>query len=286
MRCIFCKAPSDSSVSVEHIIPASLGNKDHILPPGWVCDDCNNYLSREVEAPFLNSDYGQRVRAEMRILSRRGRSPALRGCHVESRVQIELQYNKYNGHVLAIREEDSDRFVASARGRGRGNLIFPASGNPELSYEMARFVGKVGLEILAARLMGVDQANEELTSKAEIDELRHYVRRGRPGFIWPVWCRRLYPADQEFSDPGADGYQMLHEFDILFLAAEDGTDAGEYYAIVAILGMEYAINLGGPELDGYLGWLARNEGRSFLYWGRNAIEPSGLTHPAGRGLTR
>jgi len=45
MRCIFCKNPSDNSVSVEHIIPESLGNISHILPKGWVCDTCNNYIA-------------------------------------------------------------------------------------------------------------------------------------------------------------------------------------------------------------------------------------------------
>src|SRR6267154_1084155 len=53
VRCIFCKQNSALSRSVEHIVPESLGNTQHILPIGVVCDACNNYLAREVEKPLL-----------------------------------------------------------------------------------------------------------------------------------------------------------------------------------------------------------------------------------------
>src|SRR6476620_6715883 len=55
MRCIFCKADSKLSRSVEHVIPESLGNSTLVLPKGVVCDPCNNYFSREVEKPFLEA---------------------------------------------------------------------------------------------------------------------------------------------------------------------------------------------------------------------------------------
>lgn len=55
MRCIFCKNDSGNSTSCEHIIPESLGNTTQILPPGVVCDKCNNYFSRKVEKPFLET---------------------------------------------------------------------------------------------------------------------------------------------------------------------------------------------------------------------------------------
>ncbi len=48
MRCIFCKTDSDSSRSVEHIIPESLGNTDYVLPPGCVVNvngDALKFLS-------------------------------------------------------------------------------------------------------------------------------------------------------------------------------------------------------------------------------------------------
>lgn len=53
MNCIFCKEESSNSRSIEHIIPESLGNKDHVLPPGIVCDKCNNYFARKIEKKIL-----------------------------------------------------------------------------------------------------------------------------------------------------------------------------------------------------------------------------------------
>ncbi len=48
----FCKQCSDLSNSVEHIIPESLGNKNHVLPKGIVCDRCNNYFTLKIEKMF------------------------------------------------------------------------------------------------------------------------------------------------------------------------------------------------------------------------------------------
>ena len=45
MQCIFCHTDSSTSISVEHIIPESLGNKHHFLPKGYVCDECNHYFA-------------------------------------------------------------------------------------------------------------------------------------------------------------------------------------------------------------------------------------------------
>ena len=56
-RCIFCKQDSGTSKTIEHIIPESLGNKDHILSRGVVCDYCNNHFGLKIEEPLLDSDY-------------------------------------------------------------------------------------------------------------------------------------------------------------------------------------------------------------------------------------
>ena len=53
MICLFCKENSTNSISVEHIIPESLGNKEHILPKGIVCDKCNQYFAIKLEKPLL-----------------------------------------------------------------------------------------------------------------------------------------------------------------------------------------------------------------------------------------
>ena len=76
MRCIFCKHDSSTSVSVEHIVPESLGNIDHVLPVGVVCDGCNQYFARKVERQLLESPIFRLLRANMAIPNKRGRIPA------------------------------------------------------------------------------------------------------------------------------------------------------------------------------------------------------------------
>jgi hypothetical protein len=60
---------------VEHIIPESLGNVDHVLPVGVVCDGCNHYFARKVERQILESPMFLRLRADMAIPNKRGRIP-------------------------------------------------------------------------------------------------------------------------------------------------------------------------------------------------------------------
>lgn len=75
MRCIFCKQESSKSRSLTHIIPESLGNVEHVLPIGAVCDDCNQYFARKVEQPLLESPTLRLLRANMAVLNMRGRTP-------------------------------------------------------------------------------------------------------------------------------------------------------------------------------------------------------------------
>ena len=60
---------------------------------------------------------------------------------------------------------------------------------------------------------------------------------------------------------GADGRpeQVVHESDFLV------TPWSEWFFVLAIFGVEFTINLGDPEIDGYLRWLTANAGHSPLY---------------------
>ena len=57
--------------------------------------------------------------------------------------------------------------------------------------------------------------------------------------------------------------QVIHEFDFLV------TSWDEWYFVQIIFGQEFAINLGGPEIDGYLKWLKDNNSESWLYMAKN-----------------
>jgi len=98
---------------------------------------------------------------------------------------------------------------------------------------------------------------DEIIDKEELDELRQYIRRGNSK-VWPYTERRIYLANRLFYD-GSEKYEILHEY-MIFL-----TDANEYYLIFCLDGIEYALNLGGPEIDGYENWLKQHKDISPLY---------------------
>lgn len=83
--------------------------------------------------------------------------------------------------------------------------------------------------------------------------------------MWPVHSRRIYDANSGTFDADTDLGQTLHEFDFLV------TEANEWYFVLAIFGLELTINIGGPDVEGYVQWLTENSNASPLYAGKNAI---------------
>lgn len=263
MRCIFCKQDSSSSRSVEHIIPESLGNTDYILPIGIVCDPCNNYIAREVEKPILDSLYFRERRFHARLPSKKKHIPVLDGLHLQSLTHIQLfnSVNDLETGIGAAPDADSDQWVQSVLKYGKGTLIFPISTKPD-SYLVSRFIAKIGVEALAQRLLKVPGGIDEIIDNPQFDQIRQYVRLGNLKETWHHSFRTIYPPDFAFYDDNdKQSYEVLHEYDILI------TERSEYYIVVAIFGDEYALNLGGPAIDGYLEWLGRNNNQSPLYTG-------------------
>ncbi|MCP4549612.1 MAG: HNH endonuclease [bacterium] len=260
MRCIFCKEPSASSKSIEHIVPESLGNKIHVLPAGIVCDSCNNYFARKIEGPLLNDEFFIQARFRGGIENKKGRIPVIKGILFPDAIELGLLRHRDGSKSLGpVREDQSNAWVQAALQRDRLTVITPLPEPPD-SQLIARFLGKVGLEVLAARVRYLEGGLDEIVDKPELDELRLFVRRGESSFPWPFHNRQLYPEDFVFPpDSVSEAYEMLHEFTLLF------TDSQELYFVLAIFGVEYVINMGGPELDGYIKWLEGNNGKSPLY---------------------
>jgi hypothetical protein len=180
MRCIFCKATSEECVSVEHIIPESLGNIEHLLPKGWVCDTCNNYFAREVEKPFLDSLYGRTSRFEMRVPNKRGRIPPVSGLHPLSRTKIAL-FHSLDDRLLtfaAADKKDATRLDKSLRSHSHGTFYVPTAFAPDADAITARFIGKVALEILALRCIHIEGANDEIVNCADSFALGSRKRLG------------------------------------------------------------------------------------------------------------
>lgn len=55
-RCIYCLNDTGIFTSEEHIVPESLGNYDHVLPKGVVCDSCNNEILARLDEELVTSD--------------------------------------------------------------------------------------------------------------------------------------------------------------------------------------------------------------------------------------
>ncbi len=261
MRCIFCKQCSDNSRSVEHIIPESLGNIEHILPRGVVCDACNNYFSREVERPFLDSPFIAEARFRAALPSKRGNIPPVTGIHLQSLTAIQLFHSEDQpGYIVTpLRERDNAHWAKSITRADRGSLIIP-SGEPANDRTSSRFIAKIGLEVLSQRLNKAEGGLDEVVDKLELEPLRRFARHGDNFSNWPMSVRRIYPPDFRFTDQSSqEDYEVMHEYMI------HCTEGDEYHIVIAIFGAEYALNLGGPEIDGYMKWVHKNPNRSPLY---------------------
>lgn len=256
MRCIFCKNDSKGSKSKEHIIPESLGNKEHVLEPGVVCDGCNNYFSIKLEKPILEYPSIKQMRFESLIESKKGRVPFGVGWSGGSLVDIE---NTSDGIALIFHDESVIQNIL----KGKVNSIMVPSGIniPDNDRLFSRFLAKMALELLTSKVIDVEGWNEEIVDNQSLDPIRNYARFNvgfNPHWLYNV--RRIYDAGQMFYNKKVSNrsYEVLHEMDILI------TELNETYLVFAILGIECVINIGGSSIEGYLAHLESVNGVSIL----------------------
>jgi hypothetical protein len=259
MQCLFCKVESSDSKSVEHIIPESLGNLSYTLPPGTVCDKCNNYFSRKVEKPFLESTAVLQLRFHQEIRSKRGKIPSMHGILAPNFPAIVRRDPKSYFTASVEVEPEAIRHIMNSK---KGMLIFPAEGEPPPNLIVSRFLAKVGLEAMAHRLVAYSEGLKYLVNETQLDPIRNHARRGESP-NWPIHARRIYDANQKWIDENGPEVQRVYEFDILW------TPWNEWFFVLAMFGLELVINYGGPEIDGYERWLSENNNVSPLYWGKN-----------------
>jgi hypothetical protein len=259
VRCLFCKRESAWSRSVEHIVPESLGNVAQTLPPGIVCDQCNNYFAGKVEKPFLESAALTLLRFHQEIPSKRGHVAAIEG---------ELD----PGFRAILRRHPGSRFVASIElppegihhllGQQNSRLLVPGGADLPSGVVVSRFLAKAAIEAMAQRLLAHPDGLDYLVDEPQLDPLRNHARRGDVR-DWPFHSRRIYNANARWVDEEGVSIQVVFEFDIMV------TDWSEWFFVIAIFGMELVINYGGPEIDGYERWLSLNKGASPLHSGKN-----------------
>jgi hypothetical protein len=139
-----------------------------------------------------------------------------------------------------------------------GMLIMPMDGPAPDGQVISRFMAKVALEAMALRVIDYDGGQDYICDERQLDPLRDHARTGRIS-KWPVHARKIYDANAQTSSVGGQPEQVVHECDFLM------TPWSEWFFVLAVFGLELAINLGGPEIDGYERWLRQNKEISPLY---------------------
>jgi len=144
-----------------------------------------------------------------------------------------------------------------------GQLIFSAAPGSPSEKVVSRFLAKIAIEVMAARLLSIPGEIEHLVDEVQLDSIRNHARRGNTP-TWPYHARLIYDRNKKWTEKTGRDVQVVHEFDVL------ATEWGEWFLVVAIFGTEFAINYGGPEIVGYLRWLDEHNNASPLYAGKNA----------------
>lgn len=258
MICIFCKQNSDVSKSIEHIIPESLGNKEHVLPVGVVCDRCNNYFSNKIEKPLMELSYFVSVRHRNSIENKKGRIPVDHGLLVSTdSFKVSLHKGK-EGNSISF---DNEKAYESLKATGKGKFIALVNeAPPNDNLFVSKFLGKVAIEALTKIAIDVDGALEDITKNRTLDLLRNYVRFGKSVKLWPYSLRRVYSEAQLFTDnSGESPYELLNEYQLF------QTDTNIWHLCLVMFGIEYCINLCEPTISTYETWLLENGMRCPLY---------------------
>lgn len=264
--CIFCHKDSSASKSVEHIIPESLGNKQYVLPTGYVCDACNHYFAVKIEKELLAQPYFVSMRFRNEILTKKGKlvkekmifPNALKSC------EVVIQVTE-NGLIASFDDEELYELIKMGEER---TMIGPYIPVPEYPNTiMSRFLAKCAYEYFLY-IMGKDKydlcVQELLGSKFDIlKDLREYARYGK-GKYWQYNQRRIYSeGDRFFNQSENIHYEILHEMKLFakeYKRYPNENVEAEIYFVMSIAGIEYAICISDPDISEYQKWLEDHDG--------------------------
>lgn len=258
MRCIFCKQPSHTSTSVEHIVPHSFGNKRAVLNRGIVCDQCNNYFARKIEQPLLADHSFRNLRAWYQVPNKRGRPPSLHGFLAGTEVEIGLRLRGGGLEIQPERGGQAKEFLRFLRADQKAHrpttLLFERSMDPPKTL-MSRLLAKMALELLSLRFFHDPELISKLIDDDHWERIRRWARFGDNFYDWPYSNRRVFPEEtlMRHTDTGA-WVQAGYSLDLFV------TKRRETFLAFILYGHEFVINTGGPSVKGYEEWLEQQGG--------------------------
>jgi hypothetical protein len=176
--CLFCRRRDGGFTGREHIFSEALGNHEHVLPAGVVCDRCNNGDLAVADEALVNFQPITLLRAERGLPSKAGKPVASRWGNATIVWERQGTMNVY-GSRKAIKEPRADQPGAL------GNLNL-TTGGPLTAKRiglMIRSVWKSTLEFVY-----VDHG-PEIAYDAEFDAARDAILGRGDAHGWAVLPR-------------------------------------------------------------------------------------------------
>lgn len=270
MHCIFCHKNSSTSKSREHIIPESLGNKEHFLPKGYVCDECNHYFAIKIENELLSQPYFVSMRFRNEILTKKGKLVRQKMVFPGAMKSTDVVMQTTENGIIA--SFDDDELYEAIKAGKTSKMIEPYIPEPKYPNKiMSRFIAKCAYEYFLYN-MGMEKydlcVQELLCEESDIlKDLREYARYGK-GEFWQYNQRRIYSeGDVVFNQNEDLNYEILHEMKLFtreYKRFPNGNVEAEVYFVMAIAGIEYAICISDPNISEYQKWLEEHNGLSPL----------------------
>lgn len=172
MVCVFCKqkTPEVTFASTEHIVPESLGNDidELILPPGAVCDQCNNGRLALLDQTLLEFPLIKSARVIGKIKNKNKSHPVLKSAN-----NISMQSDSKVLHTTM--DNRKKHLKPIVYDNGSVQIKFALSGNQITTKKasvLARSLLKIAFEV-AVKQNGIDWALAQ-----ENDYLRNLILDG------------------------------------------------------------------------------------------------------------
>jgi hypothetical protein len=220
--CLYCRSYGPFSTK-EHVVPESLGNDDLLLS-GEVCDACQQYFGKEVERYVLDKTPLAFWRVFLRIPTKKGNLPAVDTRQPSGdKGTIPERHRRHDNLGFAAHEDgsisvdiDDDEIVRGILDGTRTDFKMVLS--PKMLHMLGRFLGKVGLGILATS--DPTRARDE-----RFDQARRYARYGDFRGLWPLFHYTQGRLDELRHSVivGPDGEEHVEQIDLYSYALLEAT---------------------------------------------------------------